>query len=33
MRNESMPSCDSCGNVDGDAESRIGFLLTPTFSI
>ena len=28
-----MPSCDSFGNVDGDAESRIGFLLTPTFSI
>ena len=33
MRYESMPSCDSFGNVDGDAESRIGFLLTPTFSI
>ena len=28
-----MQPCDSFGNVDGDGESRIGFLLTPTFSI
>ena len=28
-----MASCDSFGNVEGDAERRIGFLLTPTFSI
>ena len=28
-----MPSCDSFGNVDGDAERQVGFLLTPTFSI
>jgi hypothetical protein len=28
-----MPSCDNFGNVDGDGECRIGFLLTPTFSI
>jgi transcriptional regulator GlxA family with amidase domain len=28
-----MPSCDSFGNVDGDAERAVGFLLTPTFSI
>ena len=33
MRYEPMPSCDSFGNVDGDGECRIGFLLTPTFSI
>ena len=33
MRYQPMPLCDSFGNVDGDAERPIGFLLTPTFSI
>ena len=28
-----MPLCDSFGNVDGEAERPVGFLLTPTFSI
>ncbi len=28
-----MGSCDSFGNVDGDAERPVGFLLTPIFSI
>ncbi len=28
-----MGSCDSFGNVDGDGERPIGFLLVPTFSI
>ncbi len=33
MRYQPMPSCDSFGNVEGEAERPIGFLLTPTFSI
>ena len=28
-----MPSCDSFGNVDAEAERPVGFLLTPSFSI
>ena len=33
MRYQPMPLCDSFGNVDGEAERPVGFLLTPTFSV